>query len=217
MLFFPYKSLREWLQHISNQHLVKILLNVWLGSKAGMPQGLMSKGQGGFLDVGRGYVQVCYRIKTPCIQHKKLPQIQGVCLCQWPLAKSWICQNKLWKANAPIWIDNLLFFFFSHFSNAQILSKSYCDNPTTVSNSKYFHGSKETWGKRLDSSSLYPWGNHIIWCFQQNELLNCINVFSLSCTNWKSPSYCLLYLKLMLMPSEKQQKRNVDSFPVAHW
>lgn len=42
---------------------------------------------------------------------QKPPQTHRICLCQWPLSKSWICQNKLSKANAPILIDNLLFLF----------------------------------------------------------------------------------------------------------
>lgn len=42
---------------------------------------------------------------------QKPPQINRICLSQWPLAKSWICQNKLSKANHPILIDILLFSF----------------------------------------------------------------------------------------------------------
>lgn len=43
---------------------------------------------------------------------QKPQQVWGICLCQWPLAKSWICQNKLWKANTSTLRDNLLFSFF---------------------------------------------------------------------------------------------------------
>lgn len=114
MLFFPYKPLWEWLQHNSNQHLVKILLNVFIVRLEAARQVRLKDSR-----PKSRKVFVCRQGLCPCLLQnenslhstQKPPQIHGICLCQWPLAKSWICQNKLLKANAPILIDNLLISF----------------------------------------------------------------------------------------------------------
>lgn len=47
------------------------------GIKAGMPQGLKPKRQAGCLDRSRDGDQVCYRMKTPRIQHDKPHKSKG--------------------------------------------------------------------------------------------------------------------------------------------
>jgi len=43
-----------------------------------MSQGFMTKWQAGYLDLSKNHVQVCYRMKTPLIQHNKPHKSKGI-------------------------------------------------------------------------------------------------------------------------------------------